>query len=137
MVIDPNYEVVLRLVLAVLFGGIIGYERERRKMPAGLRTHMLVCLGAALITLTSILAFDGLDPSRVAAGIVTGIGFLGAGTIFRDKNKVRGITTAADIWVMAGVGLAVGAGFYLGAFTTMILLVIIMYYVRQFEGRKH
>lgn len=136
MIIDLNQEIVLRLVLAAVFGAIVGYEREKKKMPAGLRTHMLVCLGAALITLTSIMAFDGLEPARVAAGIVTGIGFLGAGTIFRDQNRVRGITTAADIWVIAGVGLAVGAGFYLGAVTTMILLVIIMHYVKKFEKKK-
>jgi putative Mg2+ transporter-C (MgtC) family protein len=136
MVINPDQEIILRLVIAAIFGAVIGYEREKMKMPAGLRTHMLVCVGSALITLTSLLAFNDADPARVAAGIITGIGFLGAGTIFRDKNTIRGITTAADIWVIAGVGLAVGAGFYLGAFTTMVLLVVIMYYVRQFEHKK-
>ena len=133
MVIDPNMEIVLRLVLAAVFGAIVGYEREKKKMSAGLRTHMLVCVGAALITLTSLLAFKGGDPARVAAGIVTGIGFLGAGAIIHERGKVMGITTAADIWVIAGVGLALGAGFYLGAVTTLVLLVIIMYYMKKFE----
>jgi len=133
MVIDINTEIVIRLVLAALFGAIVGYEREKKKMSAGLRTHMLVCVGAALITLTSLLAFKGGDPGRVAAGIVTGIGFLGAGAIIQERGKVMGITTAADIWVIAGVGLALGAGFYLGAVTTLVLLVIIMYYMKKFE----
>lgn len=134
MVIDPTLEIVLRLVLAAIFGSVIGYEREKKRRPAGLRTHMLVCVGSALITLTSILSFKGADPARVAAGIITGIGFLGAGSIFRDKNRVRGLTTAADLWVMAGVGLAVGAGFYLGAITTMALLVVIMR-LKKFEKK--
>lgn len=134
MVID-NFEIALRLVLAAVFGAVIGYEREKRGIPAGLRTHMLVCLGSALITLTSITSFPKADPARVAAGIVTGIGFLAAGTIFRNKNHVQGLTTAADIWVMAGVGLAVGAGFYLGVFVTMALLVVIIQ-LKRFEKKK-
>ncbi len=132
--IDPNLEIVLRLVLAAIFGGVIGYEREKRGIPAGLRTHMLVCVGSALITLTSITSFPKADPARVAAGIITGIGFLAAGTIFRNKDHVQGLTTAADIWVMAGVGLAVGAGFYLGAFVTIILLIIIIQ-LKRFEKK--
>lgn len=99
------------LVLAVLLGALIGIERERHDRPAGLRTHILVCLGAALITLVSRdLAGTRFDPGRIAAQIVSGIGFLGAGTIFRQGSFVRGLTTAASLWVVAGIGMATAAG---------------------------
>ena len=112
---------VIRLILAVVLGALIGIEREMHGKPAGLRTHAMVSLGACLFTIAS-MAFGGsdtavlVDPSRVAAGIVTGIGFLGAGAIFRDENKIRGLTTAADMWMVAAIGLAVGIGYYLAAF---------------------
>jgi putative Mg2+ transporter-C (MgtC) family protein len=100
-----------RLALALVAGGFVGMERERRERQAGLRTHMLVCLGACLITQTSILmAHNQDDRTRIAAQIVTGIGFLGAGTIFRSGNSVRGLTTAAGLWTVAGIGMAIGAG---------------------------
>jgi putative Mg2+ transporter-C (MgtC) family protein len=99
------------LVLAVLLGALIGFERERHDRPAGLRTHILVCMGSALITLVSRdMAGTRFDPGRIAAQIVSGIGFLGAGTIFRQGSLVRGLTTAASLWVIAGVGMATAAG---------------------------
>lgn len=118
-----NTDVVLRLALAAAASALIGYEREKTKHAAGLRTHMLVCIGSTLITLTSLEMFPN-DPARVAAGIVTGIGFLGAGTIFRDKNNVRGLTTAASIWAVAGVGLALGTGAYFIAVAATIAMLL-------------
>ncbi|MBI2175938.1 MgtC/SapB family protein [Candidatus Woesearchaeota archaeon] len=106
-----NYDVLIRLLLAVLASALIGYEREKTKHAAGLRTHLLVCIGSTIITLTSIDMFPQ-NPAPITAAIITGIGFLGAGTIFRDKNNVRGLTTAASIWAVAGLGLALGAGAY-------------------------
>src|SRR6476620_6931619 len=104
-------EMVLRLGLSFLVGGLVGFERERRDRPAGLRTHILVCMGAALITLVSrAMAGTRFDPGRIAAQIVSGIGVLGAGTIFRQGSLVRGLTTAASLWVIAGVGMATAGG---------------------------
>ena len=119
-----DLELMLRVLLAFVLGGIIGYERESIQRPAGLRTHMLVAAGSAAFTVASIYAFVGegtvRDPARLAAQIVTGIGFLGAGTIWRTPSTVRGLTTAASIWLVAAAGLLVGAGMYLIAiFTTM------------------
>ena len=120
---------MLRLLLSVVLGGVIGFERERAKKPAGLRTHILICLGACLFTVVSIYGFGG-DIARVAAGVVTGIGFIGAGAIIRGGREgvVAGITTAATIWSVAGIGLATGAGLYLVAAvaTLLILLVLII-----------
>ena len=100
-----------KLILAAIFGGIVGYEREVHEHPAGLRTHILVCMGSALMTIVSIKFQppEG-DPGRIAAQIVTGIGFLGAGTILRQGSTVRGLTTAASLWTVAGIGIAVGVG---------------------------
>jgi putative Mg2+ transporter-C (MgtC) family protein len=116
-------ETLLRVVVAAALGGAIGLERELDEKAAGLRTHMLVCVGSALFTLVGAYGFrdffDGgavtFDPSRVAAQIVTGIGFLGAGVIFRQGFTVRGLTTAASLWLVAAVGMAAGAGFWEGA----------------------
>jgi putative Mg2+ transporter-C (MgtC) family protein len=108
------------LFLAVLLGGIIGFERERHDRPAGLRTHILVCMGSALITLVSRdMAGTLFDPGRIAAQIVSGIGFLGAGTILRQGSVVRGLTTAASLWVVAGIGMATAAGP-----ATMVLAIV-------------
>lgn len=118
-------DMTIRLLLAALLGGVMGYEREQAHKPAGLRTNILVCVGAALFTIASLHGFGGLsDPARVAAGIVVGIGFLGAGTIMRREGEVAGLTTAATIWVVAGVGLAVGCGLYLVAVVTAIVSFI-------------
>ena len=122
-------EMILRLLLAVVLGAIIGYQRERVGKSAGLRTHARICVGAALFTIGSIYGFGvGVDPSRVAAGIVTGIGFLGAGAILhREKGIVEGLTTAACIWAVAGIGLAAGAGLYLlSAVTAAIVLIVLL-----------
>jgi len=124
----PELEMVLRLLLATALGAIIGYQRERAGKVAGLRTIVLICVGAALFTITSIYAFGAeADPSRVAAGIVTGVGFLGAGAIIRrGEGLVAGMTTAATIWAVAGVGIAAGAGFYLIAAVAAAIILIIL-----------
>lgn len=115
-------ELALRLVLSFAVGIIFGLEREKRHKPAGLRTHALVCLGAALFTIAGITGFPpqdqvaavrNIDPARVAAQIVTGVGFIGGGIIFKDHDHIRGITTAASIWLTAGLGMGLGAGLYL------------------------
>jgi putative Mg2+ transporter-C (MgtC) family protein len=109
--------VLLRLFVAAALGGAIGLERELRERQAGLRTHLVVCVGAALFTLVGAYAFTGpnTDPSRIAAQIVTGIGFLGAGAIIRQGLSVRGLTTAATLWLVAAIGMAAGAGYWAGA----------------------
>ncbi|HZS30235.1 MAG TPA: MgtC/SapB family protein [Gaiellaceae bacterium] len=110
-------EVLLRLFVAAVLGGAIGVERELRERQAGLRTHLVVCVGAALFTLVGAYAFTSphTDPSRIAAQIVTGIGFLGAGAIIRQGLSVRGLTTAATLWLVAAIGMAAGAGYWDGA----------------------
>lgn len=123
------WEIALRLGLAVVFGGAVGFERESQNLPAGFRTHILVCVGAALIMLVSAYGYSGslaeaTDRSRIAASVVTGIGFLGAGTILRQRGNIRGLTTAASIWVVSGIGLAVGIGFYFPAFLATALVLI-------------
>lgn len=120
-----EYEVVVKLVLAVIIGGIVGWEREKIHRPAGLRTHMLVSLSSALITVTAIDYF-GIEAARILGGIVTGIGFLGAGTIFKQKDHVRGLTTAASLWAIAAIGIAIGTGFYVAVGVATILLIIIL-----------
>ncbi|MDY6907378.1 MAG: MgtC/SapB family protein [Chloroflexota bacterium] len=124
---SPEIDMLLRLLLAVVLGAIIGFERQHAGKPAGLRTHMMVCIGAALFTIASIYGFGGGDPSRVAAGVVVGIGFLGAGTIIRTQEGVlHGLTTASGIWVVAAIGLAAGAGLYiLAPVTTLIVLIVL------------
>ncbi|HEY50058.1 MAG TPA: MgtC/SapB family protein [Dehalococcoidia bacterium] len=115
----------LRLLIAAIIGGVIGFEREHADKPAGLRTLLLVCVGSALFTIASLYGFgDKADAARVAAGIVAGIGFLGAGTIIRLEGGVVGITTAATIWAVAAIGLAVGAGLYLVGIVTSVLVLI-------------
>ena len=121
-------EMVLRLLLAGALGAIVGYQRERAGKSAGLRTHILVCVGSALFTIASICGFgDIADPGRIAAGVVAGIGFLGAGAILRtDEGIIAGLTTAACIWAVAAVGLAAGAGLYLlSAVATFIVLIVL------------
>ena len=122
-------EMVLRLLLAAALGAIIGYQRERAGKSAGLRTHTLICTGAALFAIASSYGFGAAaDPSRVAAGIVAGIGFLGAGAIIhREGGLVAGLTTAATIWVVAGIGLAAGAGLHLAAGVTTVITLIVLF----------
>ena len=121
-------EMVLRLLLATALGASIGFQRERAGKSAGLRTHILICVGAALFTVASIYGFgSGDETARVAAGVVAGIGFIGAGAIIRSGGEiVHGLTTAASIWAVAAVGLAAGAGLYLvSAVATAIVLIIL------------
>jgi putative Mg2+ transporter-C (MgtC) family protein len=129
-----------RLALAAALGGAIGFERELRDREAGLRTHMLVCLGSALFTIVSAYGFREFltsgdqvvraDPTRIAAQIVTGIGFLGAGAIIRQGISVRGLTTAATLWVAAAIGIASGAGFYSGAVIATVVTIVALWPVR-------
>jgi len=133
--------IIIRLTLSVVLGGLIGLERQLHRRTAGLRTHILVCLGSCLIMLTSLFIFDiykdkvPLDPARIAAGVITGIGFLGAGAIIQERASVRGLTTAASLWVVAGIGLAVGCGFYLASIFTAVLSLIVLLFLRQFENK--
>ena len=118
-------EILLRLVLSILAGGLIGLEREVVHKPAGVRTHMLVSLGSALFVIIALEAIpSGID--KIIAGIATGIGFLGAGTIFKAKSEVHGLTTAASVWAVAAVGLGIGLGYYLITIiaATLVLLVL-------------
>jgi putative Mg2+ transporter-C (MgtC) family protein len=130
-------EALLRLALAGILGGLIGLERELREREAGLRTHLLVAVGAALFTIAGAYGFDSVrvDPTRVAAQIVTGIGFLGAGAIIRQGFSVRGLTTAATLWVVAAVGLAAGAGYYSGAVITTALVLVALWPLRVLAFR--
>ncbi|MBE0415065.1 MAG: MgtC/SapB family protein [Dehalococcoidia bacterium] len=125
---SPELEMVLRLLLAVAMGGLIGLERQHAKKPAGLRTHVLVCIGAALFTIASIYGFgEGSDPARVAAGVVAGIGFLGAGTIIRTPEGILvGLTTASSIWAVAAIGLVAGAGLYILTPVATLLMLIVL-----------
>ena len=119
-------ELVARLILAFFLSGLVGLEREATHKPAGLRTHILVGLGATLLTILSLHAFPSSDLSRVAASIIVGIGFLGAGTIIKTKERIIGLTTAAGLWIVAAIGVATGAGFYLIAIVTTILAYLVL-----------
>ena len=124
---DFHWQMLLRLVIAVTLGGLVGFEREREGKPAGVRTHGMVCLGAALFTVVSVYGFGvGADPTRVAAMVVSGIGFLGAGAILHQRESVHGLTTAASLWVTAAIGLAVGAGMMLMSLATTILIFLLL-----------
>src|SRR3989339_2246283 len=118
-------EILLRLVLSVVFGGLIGLEREVVHKPAGIRTHMLVCLGSALLVMVTIEALPH-EAARIIAGVATGIGFLGAGTIFKAKDEVHGLTTAASVWAVSAVGLAIGLGYYLMTVIAVVLILIVL-----------
>ncbi|MDP2938096.1 MAG: MgtC/SapB family protein [Candidatus Omnitrophota bacterium] len=134
-----DLEIFIRLLLALVLSGFIGLERQIHRRTAGLRTHILVGLGSCLIMLTSLYIFDiyknevPLDPARIAAGVITGIGFLGAGAIIRDREGIKGLTTAASLWVVAGIGLATGCGFYKAALFTTILALITLFFLRYVE----
>jgi len=136
-----DLQIVIRLTLSLILSGLIGLERQILRRNAGLRTHILVCIGSCLIMLTSLYVFDiykntvSLDPSRIAAGVITGIGFLGAGTIIRDREGIKGLTTAASLWVVAGIGMAVGCGFYRAALFTTFLSLTVLFFFRRMEGK--
>jgi len=121
----PWSEVALRLLIALVLSSLIGWEREYRHKPSGFRTNILVGLGATLVMIVS-LAF-GDDPARLAAGVVTGIGFLGAGLIIQAQGQIHGITTAASVWLVAAVGLAVGIGYYSAAVITTVIALIVLF----------
>ncbi len=132
---DLSAEILLKLLLAFLLGGLIGIERELRDKPAGLRTNIFICIGAALYT---ILSFElarrfGGDPLRIAAQLIPGIGFIGAGAIIRERGSVVGITTAATIFVNASVGMAIGGGYYYTAALTSALALFILWAVGRLE----
>jgi putative Mg2+ transporter-C (MgtC) family protein len=135
---DINWEVLFRLFLAMLFGGVIGYERESAHRPAGLRTNLLVCLGAALIVLFESFYHEmnpgTTDNLRMAAQVVTGIGFLGAGTIIQTRSHVIGLTTAATLWVTAGIGMAIGGGFYYAAGASLIFVLLSLRLLKLLEN---
>jgi len=140
----PWTEIAIRLALAAIFGGVIGIERERKDWAAGMRTHMMVCMGSALIMLVSSFGFMDivgenyaeLDPSRVAAQIVSGIGFIGAGAIlFRKPATVLGLTTASGLWTVAGIGMATGGGMYIAAAITTLFAIIILWGMQPIQRR--
>ena len=137
--LGEGWQVALwRLLAAFLAGALLGLERERRERPAGLRTHVLVCLTACLSMLTALaVGGDPSNPARVAAGVLTGIGFLGAGTIMRHGNVVHGLTTAAGIWAAAAVGMALGGGLYLLAAATLVIAVGALVLLRLVERPLH
>lgn len=142
-VLLPWPDVAARLVIATLAAGLIGLERERAEMSAGLRTHALVGLGAALLMIASAYGFSDilgapnvvLDPSRIAAQVVSGVGFLGAGTILVQQQTVRGLTTAASIWAVAAIGLAIGGGLYFPALVATALALGVLEVMRPLERR--
>ncbi len=137
---EDDFIAITRVALAFLLGGIVGYERERVQRPAGLRTHMLLCAGCASFTLASIYGFDGLgtvrDPARLAAQILTGIGFLGAGTIFRTGATVRGLTTASSIWVTASLGVMSALGMVIPAIFVTAGTWFALHFVKNWEIRR-
>ncbi len=132
-------EFLIRLVIAVLLGGILGLERELRRKEAGLRTYSLVCLGATLFTIVAIQSFKffgiqgAFDPSRIVGQLVLGIGFLGAGLIIFKENRIEGLTTAAGLWVTTAIGTAIGFGLYTLAFLTTLLAIVIFIIFRWIE----
>ncbi len=137
-----RFDLLVRLILAAILGGVIGLEREISGKPAGLRTNLLICVGATLLTELSVavsnLAAPGVrtaDPARIAAQIVSGIGFLGAGTIIQARGSVVGLTTAATLWVVAAIGMAVGAQAYMEAVGTTILVIATLFLLGRLEAR--
>ena len=145
------YNYILRIFLAVFVGAIIGYERERRNKPAGFITHTMVCMGACLVSVMQLMIFDNMtelamnepalrevikiDTGRIIAQVISGVGFLGAGTIIQNQDKVSGITTAATLWVSACLGLIIGLGFYEIALASSVLAIFILVIMTKFERK--
>jgi len=145
------YEVAIRLALAVVVGGLIGYEREFKNRPAGFRTHILVCLGAAITSMIQLYSIQEttnmiimhpelqsamkVDIGRLGAQVISGVGFLGAGTIIHDKGSIKGLTTAASIWTVACIGLAAGLGYYTLTLLSTICVFIVLVFLKTFEAR--
>lgn len=137
---SPLWEITVKIALSSLLGGLIGAEREHKGKWAGLRTHMLIAVGSALLTHISILVgreyavgSNAWDPGRIAAQIVSGVGFIGAGTIIQSRGSVQGLTTAAGLWVASAIGIAVGGGFYSEAIVTTGALLVILVALRPLE----
>ncbi|CAN5544016.1 MAG: MgtC/SapB family protein [Chloroflexi bacterium] len=139
--VATQIDLSLRLTVGLILGGVIGFERELHRQPAGFRTHSLVALGAALFTVVSAFGFEGsmADPTRIAAQIVSGIGFIGAGTILQHRGHIRGLTTAASLWAVAAIGTAAGAGMYVVAIAGTVLILVVLSlldWVENFTKRK-
>jgi putative Mg2+ transporter-C (MgtC) family protein len=134
---DIDIVTIIRVTVALILGGVVGFERERGDRPAGLRTHMLVAAGSACFSMASIYGFDRLtnqaDLARVAASVVTGVGFLGAGTILRDGSTIRGLTSASSIWIVASIGMLSGLGMILLAVYTTFLTWFVLAVVKRFK----
>src|SRR3989339_1502270 len=132
-------EITLKLVIACILGGAIGISREKEKKAAGLRTHMLVCMGSAFFTMLSFYIasqFPASDPTRIASNILVGIGFIGAGTIVREQSgSIIGITTAASIWISAAIGMAVGCSFYFAATVATLIALLVLYFLHSIEKK--
>ncbi|WP_461206190.1 MgtC/SapB family protein [Clostridium sp. DL1XJH146] len=145
-------EILTRLIISVLIGGIIGFEREYKNRPAGLRTHMLVCVGSCVVSIIQILMIEEatnmitanpalnasikVDIGRMSAGVISGIGFIGAGTIIHHKGSVSGLTTAATLWIVACIGIAIGMGYYFLCISTTVIIILVVVLIKKFE-KKH
>ncbi|MGM0421452.1 MAG: MgtC/SapB family protein, partial [Bacillota bacterium] len=132
--------IIINLVLALFLSGLIGYEREHHDRPAGLRTHILVCMGATIIMMISLAMHDihvENDAGRIAAQVVSGVGFLGAGTIMKEGFSVKGLTTAASLWATAAIGLAIGGNYYFLAVSSTLMVIIILYLLNSFDFSSH
>jgi Uncharacterized membrane protein len=138
-----EWQILLRLLTAAVLGGLVGLEREQSQHAAGLRTHIMVCLGSCLMMLLSIYGFAlfvyeinvRVDPARLAAAVITGVGFLGAGTILHTGRGITGLTTAASVWVTAAIGLGVGAGFYFAAAVSTLLVLFVLWALNKLEKK--
>ena len=137
LTLGTQLELTARLVVALLLGAVIGWERELQRMPAGFRTHALVSLGSAIFTIVSAYAFAGplSDPTRIAAQVVSGVGFLGGGAILHYGGTVRGLTTAASLWAVAAVGMAAGAGLFVVAAVSTVLVIVALEVFQRIERR--
>jgi putative Mg2+ transporter-C (MgtC) family protein len=136
LTLDVQLDLALRLTVGLVLGAVIGFERELHRQPAGFRTHSMVALGAALFTVVSAFGFtgDSVDPTRIAAQIVSGIGFIGAGTILQYRGHIRGLTTAASLWSVAAIGTAAGAGLYVVAVVGTLLILVILSILDRVEA---
>lgn len=136
MSLEEQFVGFLQLVLAAFLGGIIGLERERRQHEAGLRTHMLVCIGSCLFTILSYMAFPGSDPARIASQILPGMGFLGAGSIVKYGRDIQGLTTAASMWFTAAMGMAIATGAWFLALCSTLLVWFVLSIMHKLRGPK-
>lgn len=136
MSLQLQLEISLLLVLSAVLSSLIGYNREKRERPAGLRTHMLVGIGSCLFTLLSIHAFEGGDPGRVASQILPGLGFLGAGAILKERQNVEGLTTAASMWATAAIGMAVGTGAWFLAILATLFVWFVLAILQKVEPKN-